>query len=215
IDTDLQREMAAPFAFSPDGKLLAIAGNQKPPRLWSIEKNRELRTFAGHEGRAPLVAFANDGKTVITAGDDGLIRVWDVAEGSEAQVISGHRNSIAGLAVSPDGTLLASASVDGTIRLWEPATCKQRQVIDAAVPQQGVTDFAQFVTFTDDGKTVALVRGDRSVQCWDTATGREQPGFRFPALDPAVAQVGHLVLSKDGKLLVAGTSFGQDEVADL
>jgi len=82
-------------AFSPDGRTLASASNDKTVRLWDTATGAYQRTLEGHSGRVLSVAFSPDGRTLASASDD--------------------------IAFSPDGRTLASAS-DDTVRLWDTAT---------------------------------------------------------------------------------------------
>jgi WD40 repeat protein len=79
---EVRRRMRWPFslAFSPNSKLLAIAGVNSPPAdIWNIEKKevfaflREADAQQWQYGHA--VAFFPDGKSLVTGGTDGGIRI--------------------------------------------------------------------------------------------------------------------------------------------
>jgi WD40 repeat protein len=68
-------------AFSPDGKLVASASEDKTVRLWDSATGSALQTLKGHSRSINSVAFSPDGKLVASASGDMTVRLWDSAVG--------------------------------------------------------------------------------------------------------------------------------------
>ncbi|KAN0067515.1 WD40-repeat-containing domain protein [Elaphomyces granulatus] len=109
-------------AFSPDGKLVASASDDRTVRLWDPATGAEHSTLNGHSDRVNAVAFSPDSKLVASASKDMTVRFWNSSTGREHGTLMGHSRQVNAVAFSSDGKLVASASDDGMVRLWDPAT---------------------------------------------------------------------------------------------
>jgi dipeptidyl aminopeptidase/acylaminoacyl peptidase len=177
-------------AFSPDGKTVATASDDKTARLWSAATGQPLGSALQHQDKVSAVAFSPDGKTVATKSYDKTVRLWSAATGQPLGSPLQHQGWIYAVVFSPDGKTVATASDDKTARLWSAAT---GQPLGLPLQHQyTVWD----VAFSPDGKTVATASYDRTARLWSAATGQPiGPPLQHQAAVEAVA------FSPDGRTL--------------
>lgn len=186
--------------FSPNGRLMATAGDDQVVLLWDVSDPaapRDLGTRAiTHPGRVEEVAFAPDGRTLAVGGDRTL-RLWDISEPTApraiGQPLSGHLGYVYSIAFSPDGRRLASGGGNDSLVLWDVSD-RTRPVL--LTRYDGST---AAVAFAPDGRSLASGNGPR-VLLWDASTpNNASPLAELPSA--AAAYVYGLAYSPDGRVL--------------
>ncbi|MEV4477695.1 helix-turn-helix domain-containing protein [Nonomuraea sp. NPDC049504] len=185
LDVATRRPLGAPLLdrtqglvdleFSPDGRTLAVAGEQTFDGETGVTRNqvefydvatrrRAGAPLIGHTGALTDIEFAPEGHILASAGTDKMVRLWDVATRRQIGVpLSGHDEEVTDVAFAPDGRL-ASADVGGTIRLWDVAT---HRPIGAPLT---ASDLAlRTLAFNPDGRTLAAAGDDGDIRLWDVA----------------------------------------------
>jgi WD40 repeat protein/transcriptional regulator with XRE-family HTH domain len=184
--------------FSPDGKRIGTASQDKTAKIWDAETGKLLLTLKGHTASVNGIAFSPDGKRVATSSDDHTAKVWDVSTGKELLTLSGHTNWIYRIAFSPDGKRLATTSEDKTAKIWDAVT--GQELLSIAVDGAVFYDIA----FSTDGERLAtsvenMERNISTVRVWDATTGKELLTLPINGGSPR-----GVAFSPDGTL-VAGT----------
>jgi WD40 repeat protein len=154
-------------AFSPDGSLLASAGDDMRVRLWDAATGEAVGdVLQGHTDWVMSVTFSPDGSLLASGARDRKIILWDVATGTAlAEIETPHTDGIMSVAFSHDGRLLASASRDGSIILWDVAS---RTPI--GLPLSGHDGWVLSVAFSPDDLYLASGGQDETIILWDVAT---------------------------------------------
>jgi WD40 repeat protein len=167
----------------PDGRFVAVFGNDGSVLLYGTESGKLVRTF-DHGSFVRDAVFSPDGTLLVTTGDNALARVWDVATGRKNADLVGHAGAVIKAAFSPDGTRIATVSLDGSGRIWSSTGA-------LIAPLEGHQHFATDVAFSPDGTLLATASSDRTARVW-TVDG-----------EPVALLAGH----SDG---VTGVTFSPD-----
>lgn len=129
------------IAFTPDGKYLISASEDKTVRLWDVRTTREVRTL--HEGSGWMLSLAvtPDGKHVAVGGGQNDERVSLIEIPGNRLLFQFPRQTrpVGSLAFSPDGTRLVIAGNFDNLQIWKKTGVPTAVEPNAAAPPKPVS----------------------------------------------------------------------------
>jgi WD40 repeat protein len=185
------------MAFSPDGRRLASAGNDRMVKVWDVATGKALLTLEGSgEEYGVAVTFSPDGRFLAAVAEEGrTIKLWEAQTGTASMTWQWSQvRRIKCLAFSPDSRrLVASAEAPGggQITIWDSRTGQQIRLL------KGHAATATRVAFHPDGQRFASGL-DNTVIIWDATTGQVIHTLRGHAF-----KVASVAFSPDGRQLAS------------
>jgi WD40 repeat protein len=216
LDTGGHMTIIRALTFTPDGKQLVSAGDDKVIRVWDWQAGKTIRTIRGEvspgpEGQIYAIALSPDAKWLAAGGwmhpqcADlcAEIRLYDFSTGKLVALLKGHTSITHSLAFSPDGKRLISGSGDHSAIIWDIASRK------AAHRLQGHAEDVYSVTFSPDGDRAVTGSIDTTLRLWRTSDGgliTEMKGHK--------GQVHALAVRSSDGLIVSGDWAGEIRLWD-
>ncbi|WP_145053097.1 c-type cytochrome domain-containing protein [Lignipirellula cremea] len=155
--------------YSPDGKLLAVAGYHEV-LLHKADGSEIVGRLVGVSERIESVAFSPDGKRLAVAGGNpgrmGEVQVWDVADRKLLLATTVGYDTCYGASWSPDGKLIAFGCPDNTSRAIQSDTGKQ------VLFNGSHSDWVLDTVFSVAGDHLVTVSRDQSMKLMNVPTER-------------------------------------------
>ncbi len=167
------------LAWSPDSTRIASAGNDGTIQVWDATTGNALYTYRGHNLPVNTLAWSPDSLRIASGGEDKIIQVWEAANGTILYSYQGHTDSVYTLAWSPDGKRIASGADDKTVQVWSPFKAKSGFFTLLLNPSRsqftykGHTGRVHAVAWSPNGLRLASVSSDKTLQVWDSLTGKK------------------------------------------
>jgi WD40 repeat protein len=182
LDTGGHMAKIQSVAFTPDGRLLVSASDDKVIRVWDWQKGKTVRTMRGQSGPGPAgkihaMAISPDGRLLAAAGWSdaanatvpccGDIRLYDFASGEIVALLRGHKSVVNVLNFSPDGSKLVSGSGLGDLSaiVWDvPGRRLMHRLVGHKADLYGAI-------FTPDGERAVTGSDDATLRLWRVSDG--------------------------------------------
>jgi RNA polymerase sigma factor (sigma-70 family) len=192
-------------AFSPDGKRLAVAGQEGQVDVWDLPTAKLLDSSKIEVIALQSLAFSPDGKVLAVGGSGkkgGHVLFLDPAAGGKPFSVSEFPDTVTCVVFSPDGRLAAVTGADKSVRLLHVPSGKEVRSF------AGHADVVFTAAFSPDGKLLATGGGPSEVKAkpaagdvhlWDVSTGKEVANAKTEGTVTCVA------FSPDGRTLAVGS----------
>jgi WD40 repeat protein len=196
---------------SPDGKIIASAGEDQTIKLWQRETGKLIYSFVGVNEPLQTLAISPNGKSIIAGGLDGRISQWQLDTKqykssffARVNAPDSHDGVILQLAFAANERFIVSASNDKTLRIWGYHTGELKRTLighEEAVNTCAISPDSQIIASGSDDKTIKLWRFDHSY-AYQTFIGDR-------------AAVNSLAFSNDGQYLISGGSDKAIKIWDI
>jgi WD40 repeat protein len=205
----LRRPVETPLldaAFSPDGQLVAAAGQAGAKgspvvRVWRWRQRKLVMARGGFADRDDGVAFSPSGSLLAAAGGDE-VRVWRVGDRSLVAAFR-CRGELASVAFDPSGQRVAAGGSTGAVWVWDLRS--KRRIVRVAAHRDTVTA----VGFSADGRYLVTAGHDGAARVWTVPGGDLVTAFHTRA-----AELESAAFAPRGRRLAVAGADGRATIFD-
>gem|GEM_PF-3518556 len=152
--------------YSPDGKLLAVAGSDRKIQIRDAVTGELKATCEGHEASVKSVTFSEQPNVLVSGSLDGSIRFWDVT-GKQTQTIADPTmKGITTVSLTPNGSLVFAAGLNRRWNAWKSQ--------DQVLVQSGIGHAQSIVGISNSlaGNRMATIDESAHLCLWDSTNGQ-------------------------------------------
>lgn len=186
-------------AVSPDGQMLAAAGDDHLVHLFSLAEGRLQQSLRGHSDWIRSLSFSRDGARLASGGDDHRVCLWEIPSGRLAKKVGASDRAIYCVKYSPDGQRLATVGFDRQLKLYDSAGDLSTVLACPGADMRAVA-------FSSDGSLLATAGRSGQVRVWDVSAQNivfdrniQEPRIRTLAF---ASDASHLAVAGDMQQVV-------------
>ena len=177
-------------SFSPDGKYIATASDDKSVGLWNATDGQNITALI-HFDSVNACKFSPNSTYLATASEDNTSILLEISSGKKT--VMKHNGPVKYVTFSPDGRYLATESDDKMAGVWEVPS-------GLPVANHTFTDKVGALEFSPNGEYLAIA-SNKTVYLWEIQSGR------IVRMDQNHSDsVNCVAFSKDGMFLATGSN---------
>ena len=202
-----KRRKVYTVAVNTEGTMFASGLADGTVRVWTLANIDSPKILRGHIKGIESLCFSPDGKRLAST-DNRTVRLWDTTTGSFVQLLNGHEEEGSAtkidIAFSADSAIMA-LRLHNSVLLYNMKTNRLMHILNTE-------GFANSITFSPDGTTLATTTASGAIMLWDVATGQDKNLLIGHKLGEPVYCVA---FSPDGKILASSSRDKTVRIWDL